>query len=260
MKKLLTLVPRTGRALLVFSGRRAARARRDEGAYREYATEEQRSHRRAESAKPGTIFRFVGLLLFGVIAAGCFGGGKTPTMQYYWIPLWQQVQPTSGEPIPVVIQVEGLDVDPGYDHLRIVYRISSVQLRHYKFRQWVTKPGRLLTAAVQRYLRVKRQFRLVTRAPQPLPNYILRGRIMAIEQVEEGSKRELWSARVAMHLRLHRSSDNKVVWRMRFDRKQRVKKRTPQDIVSLITRLIRVELDRELPSLTGAVRQDLARK
>ncbi len=200
------------------------------------------------------------LLLFGAMAAGCFGGGKTPTMQYYWIPLWQQVQPATGERIPVVIQVEGLDVDPGYDHLRIVYRISPVQLRHYKFRQWVTKPGRLLTAAVQRYLRVKRQFRLVTVAPQPLPNYILRGRIMALEQVEEGSKRERWSARVALHLRLHRSSDNKVVWRMRFDRKQRVKRRTPQDIVALITRLIRTELDRELPNLTNAVRQDFAGK
>lgn len=199
-------------------------------------------------------------LLMGVIAAGCFGGGQTPTMQYFWIPLWQQARPSTSEPIPVVIQVEGLDVDPGYDHLRIVYRISPVQLRHYKFRQWVTKPGRLLTAAVQRYLRVTNRFRMVTVAPQPLPNYIMRGRIMALEQVEEGKKRERWSARVSMHLRLHRSSDNKVVWRMRFDRKQRVKARTPHAVVSLITRLIRVELDRELTNITGAIRTDLARK
>lgn len=200
------------------------------------------------------------LVLFGALAAGCFGGGKPPTMQYFWIPLWQQVQPSSGEPIPVVIQVEGLDVDPGYDHLRIVYRISPVQLRHYKFRQWVTKPGRLLRSAVQRYLRVTNRFRLVTVAPLPLPNYILRGRIMALEQVEEGTQRELWSARVALHLRLHRSSDNKVVWRMRFDRKQRVQKRTPQAVVTLLTRLIRVELDRELANITSAIRTDLARK
>jgi len=191
---------------------------------------------------------------------GCFGSSATPTMQYFWIPLWQEARPSTSEPIPVVIQVEGLDVDPGYDHLRIVYRISSVQLRHYKFRQWVTKPGRLLTAAVLRYLQVKNHFRLVTRALQPLPNYILRGRIMALEQVEEGKKREKWSARVALHLRLHRSSDNKVVWSARFDRKQRVKTRTPQAVVILITHLIRAELDRELPNIIGAIRTDLARK
>jgi len=199
-------------------------------------------------------------ILVGAVAAGCFGSGKTPTMQYFWVPLWQDVRPSTSQPIPVVIQVEGLDVDPGYDHLRIVYRISPVQLRHYKFRQWVTKPGRLLTAAVQRYLRVTGRFRLVTVAPQPLPNYILRGRIMALEQVEEGPKRLRWSARVALHLRLHRSSDNKVVWRMRFDRKRRVKTRTPQAVVSLLTALIRAELDRELANIAGAIRTDLARK
>lgn len=199
-------------------------------------------------------------LLCASLLVGCFGSSATPTMQYFWIPLWQEARPSASEPIPVVIQVEGLDVDPGYDHLRIVYRISPVQLRHYRFRQWVTKPGRLLTAALQRYLRVKNQFRLVTVAPQPLPNYILRGRIMAMEQVEEGKKREKWSARVALHLRLHRSSDNKVVWRMRFDRQQRVKTRTPQAVVLLITRIIRAELDRELSNITGAIRTDLARK
>ena len=69
-----------------------------------------------------------------------------------------------------------------------------------------------------------------------------------------------WSARVAIHLRLHRSADNKVVWRMRFDRKQRVKTRTPQAVVALITRLIRVELNRELTNITSAIRTDLARK
>ncbi len=200
------------------------------------------------------------VVLFGALASGCFGSSKPPTMQYFWVPLWQQVQPSGGEPIPVVIQVEGLDVDPGYDHLRIVYRISPVQLRHYRFRQWVTKPGRLLTAAVQRYLRVTHRFRLVTVAPQPLPNYILRGRIMALEQVEEGAKRERWSARVALHLRLHRASDNKVVWRMRFDRKQRVKIRTPEAVVSVLTQMIRAELNRELANITGAIRTDLAKK
>jgi ABC-type uncharacterized transport system auxiliary subunit len=200
------------------------------------------------------------MLLLGGLACGCFGGGQTPTMQYFWMPLWQKVQPSTGASVPVVIQVEGLDVDPGYDHLRIVYRISPVQMRHYRFRQWVTKPGRLLKIALQRYLRVTRRFRLVTVEPRPLPDYILRGRIAALEQVEEGARRERWLARVALDLRLHRSSDNKVVWRMRLDRKQRVKKRTPQAVVSLMTHLLRAGLDRELDNITSAIRTDLARR
>lgn len=199
-------------------------------------------------------------ILLGVLAMGCFGSSKTPTMQYFWIPLWQQAPVSSGEPVPAVIQVEGLDVDPSYDHLRIVYRVSPVQMRHYRYRQWVTKPGRLFKVALQRYLRSTRRFRLVVLEPRPLPNYILRGRVVALEQVEEGRRRAQWSARVALQLRLHRSSDNKVVWRLGFDRKQRVKIRTPQAVVGLMTKLLRAELDRELANITTAVRTDLARK
>jgi len=55
------LVPRPGKAFRVFGEGRAPRARRDEGAYREYATEEERSHRRSEPSKPGTDFRVEGL-------------------------------------------------------------------------------------------------------------------------------------------------------------------------------------------------------
>jgi len=57
-----TLVPRPGSPFRVFSPRRAARARRDEGAYPAYSTEKQRCHRRLEPAKPGTNFRDVGLV------------------------------------------------------------------------------------------------------------------------------------------------------------------------------------------------------
>ncbi len=54
-------VPRPGKSFQVFGEDRASRARRDEGAYREYATEEERSHRRSDPSKPGTDFRGVGL-------------------------------------------------------------------------------------------------------------------------------------------------------------------------------------------------------
>lgn len=199
-------------------------------------------------------------ILLGALAAGCFGSSKAATMQYFWIPLWQQAPVSPGEPVPAVIQVEGLDVDPSYDHLRIVYRISAVQMRHYRYRQWVTKPGRLFKVALQRYLRSTRRFRLVVLEPRPLPNYILRGRVVALEQLEDGKKREIWSARVALRLRLHRSLDNKVVWRMDIDRRKRVKTRTPEAVVALMTKMLRAELDRELANITNAVRTDLARK
>ena len=147
-----------------------------------------------------------------------------------------------------------------YDHLRIVYRISPVQLRHYKLRVWVTKPGRLLRIGLRRYLHATRSFKVVTDEPQPIPDYVLRGRIIALEQVEEGRKGARWYARVALVLRLHRASDSKVIWSMRMDRKQQVKKRRPQRIVTVMTALLRAELDQRLPSMIAAIKQELAAK
>ncbi len=57
------LVPRPGKAFRVFGEGRAPRARRDEDAYREYSTEEQRSHRRSEPSIAGTDFRGVVLVV-----------------------------------------------------------------------------------------------------------------------------------------------------------------------------------------------------
>ena len=55
------LVPRLGGSCRVFGEGRAPRARRDEGVYRAYITEKQRSHRRSEPSKTGTDFRDEGL-------------------------------------------------------------------------------------------------------------------------------------------------------------------------------------------------------
>ena len=195
-------------------------------------------------------------LVCALLFPACFGSSSTPQMQYFWLPLWENVTPYKGEPLPVVIQVESLDVEPAYDHLRIVYRVSPVQLQHYRVRQWVVKPGRLFKSALWRYLQATRRFQLVVGVPRPLPNYVLRGRVLALEQMELGPKRDKWYARVSLHLRLHRAVDGKVIWSLTFDDRARIKVYKPGVVVAGMTSVLRTQMERNLPKMVEAIKQD----
>jgi ABC-type uncharacterized transport system auxiliary subunit len=179
-------------------------------------------------------------------------------MRYFRLPLWDQVTRQPGAPLPAVIQVEALDVLPDYDHLRLVYRVSAVQMRHYRLRQWVVKPGRLLKGALQRFLEATGAFRVVTDTPRPIPNYLLRGRVYSLEQVEEGKQPVRWYAAFELELTLHRATDNNVIWQVHARGRAPVKVRRPSQVVATLTLLLRERLLREVPGMVRAVRQDLA--
>lgn len=191
-------------------------------------------------------------------APGCFSSSSGPQMRYFRIPLWEGVARHPGEPVPAVIQVESMDVVPDYDHLRIVYRVSPVQLSHYRLRQWVVKPGRLLQGALQRFLEATGAFRAVTDSPRPIPSHVLRGRLYSLEQLEEQGRDRRWFASVDLELTLHRASDNQVIWRIRAPERAEVKTSSIGPLVATLTRLLRSRLSAELPGLLAAVRKDLA--
>ncbi len=209
----------------------------------------------------GARSALVALALGGIALAGpvgCLGSAPPPEMRYFRLPLWEGVRSAGTDKLPVVIQVESLDVLPDYDRVRIVYRVSPEQLRHYRYRQWVVKPGRLFRESLERFLMATGRFRGVTSQSQPIPTYVLRGRVLSIEQVEEGTHREKWFAHANVELHLVRASDGKRIWSLHIVTKSRVRKRTPQQIVRTLTRDLRTHLLKQLPGLVSAIRQDQA--
>ncbi len=198
------------------------------------------------------------IVLLGAVAGGCFSSKQPPVMKYFRLPIWEGVKAPAAEPLPAVIQVEALDVLPAYDHLRIVYRVTPVQLRHYRFRQWVVKPGRLFRESLQRFLEASGRFKEVTATSRPIPNYVLRGQVISVEQVEKGSKQQKWFAHLELRLGLYRAADEKEVWRLRIKTRSRVEERTPQNVVDTLTRDFRKKMQAALPALVRAVKTDLA--
>lgn len=207
-------------------------------------------------ARLGALGFAVSVALLG--APSCFSSSPVPEMRYFRLPIWEGVTRGSQDALPVVIQVESLDVLPDYDHLRIVYRVSPEQLRHYRLRQWVVKPGRMLQGALQRFLDATGAFRAVTDSPRPIPNYVLRGRLLSLEQVEEGGRDKRWSAALDIAFTLHRASDNQVIWSVRARDRTEVKVHQVSRVVAALTHLLRARLQREMSGLVGAIRKDLA--
>lgn len=197
------------------------------------------------------------ILLTALGPAACFSSSPPPVMTFFRLPVWIGVKSGRAPSLPAVLQVEALDVLPAYDRMRIVYRISPVQLRNYRLRQWVVKPGRLLQESLQRYFKSTGAFREVTSASRPIPSYVLRGLVVTLEQVER-KRGAAWYAALDVRLGVYRASDGVRVWHARLQGEVRVTPRTPKAVVTAMTRLLRARLDRATPGLLRALRQDRA--
>ena len=183
---------------------------------------------------------------------GCFGSDQVPRHRYYRLPIYERVKATN-EPLSVVLRIEEFEVAPAYDHLRLVYRVSPYEVRHYGFRQWVTKPGRLVADALRLYMKMSGRFTTVTEEPRPLADYTLQGKVEVLEEID---KKKRWFAHLVLTLRLVKVSDGRVVWSQRFDTKKRVKKRRPKYVVAGLTELFGQVAEETLKKVVEIVKED----
>jgi ABC-type uncharacterized transport system auxiliary subunit len=186
----------------------------------------------------------------------CLGSETAPRHRYYRLPIHKNLD-RAEETLPVVYRVEEFEVAPAYDHLRIVYRVSPFELRHYGYRQWVTKPGRLVADSIREYAELSGHFRTVTEGPTPVADYTVQGRVDVIEEVD---KKKHWFAHMVLSLRLIRSSDGKILWSSRFDETVRVKKRRPKHIVAGLTKVLRKATEKLISTSVELIRKDRAGK
>lgn len=194
-------------------------------------------------------------LLAASTLAGCFGSDKVPRSRYYGLPIHERAKPSTSEgALSIVLRVEEFDVAPGYDHLRLVYRVSPYEIRHYGYRQWLTKPGRLMADAMRLYLDVSGRFATVTEQPRPLPDYVLSGKVETLEEVDNKKKKQ-WYARLVITLSLVRVSSGEQVWSKRFDKMKKVKKRRPRYVIAGLTDLYSEVARETLGRITEIVKQ-----
>lgn len=182
--------------------------------------------------------------VLGGAAAGC--GGSIPDTQFYELAPPARAGATSqpqgpGQPgaqagARVVLVVEPFEAAGIYDDDRIVYRTSPYRLDQYVYRRWSAPPGRLVSDFISRALAQSGRFRAVTGHMTPDATAVLRGRILAIEEIDLSAGH--WVGHIALELQLEDARTGALLWSGRFDRRRPLTRRDPDGLAEALSAVL----------------------
>lgn len=197
-----------------------------------------------------------------VLGSGCSlifprGDGKNK-MHNYVLEYNPQVVTTElkSVPWPANVRVRDFSITEPYGQNEIVYRQSKYQMGLYNFELWAVKPEFMISDMVFRHLRDAKIFQQVSRSIE-LENvdYILRGEITALEEVDQDSS---WFAHLAMSMYLVDNRTQRVVWTRSWDVQEKILQKKPEFVVRSLSNLLEIvvtEAVGDLDSLMGQVYQ-----
>jgi ABC-type uncharacterized transport system auxiliary subunit len=152
--------------------------------------------------------------------------------------------------------VETAAVDPLYDDIRILYRVSPFEVKYYPYEFWAEKPGKLVADAMAEFLVRKKVFPAVHRGAAGLakeePDLVLRSRVRVLEEIDSPNA---WQARLAMDLAFADAKSGKVVASASFDRKESMARE-----VGSLPAVVSGILDDELGKLVWELARALEKK
>lgn len=188
--------------------------------------------------------------VFLVFIVAC--GGSQPLPRRYF-----SLAPEAPEPdrinAPITMRVRELDCAEPYNQLGIVFRVSPVEVRSYRYANWTATPGAMVSEVLRRYLAATGRFNLVDdEDPSELE---IGGRVDVIEQVVEDGD---WYGRLEVSLTLRRVRDGRVFWRQRIDGSRPAESQDVAEVVAAQSRVLSTALSQELPSLYQAAMEAAA--
>jgi len=143
-----------------------------------------------------------------MLALACVACGSGPRTNYYTVRLPQP--PTLTESGKGQLGVAPLQAEHLLRQDRIVYFTQQHGLNYYHYHRWAEPPAFMVQSALIRRIQAAGLFGDVVpyRAQKGL-DYVLRGRLLALEEVDSGTE---VSARFGLQLELVRQEDAQVVW------------------------------------------------
>jgi len=190
-----------------------------------------------------------------LLATGC---ADAPAKRYYtlnYVPAELDSR-TRTSPYPFTVRVRDLDIEEAYARPQIVYRKSPFQLDYYFYRVWAVKPTRMLSDLLQKHLLASNLVTSVVRRfdEGSKPHFEITG---TIEAIEEYDSEDIWFAHIALHLRLTRLSDGKVVYSRRFDNRKRVFENKPEYVVREMSAIVEFVLNQVMKDLDAVLAREL---
>jgi ABC-type uncharacterized transport system auxiliary subunit len=172
-------------------------------------------------------------------AALMIGCGSMHTKRYFQIMSLPSAEPALPK-IERRLLVEPPAVDPLYDDIRILYRVSPFELKYYPYEFWAEKPGKQIGSAIADYLAGKKVFPWVDRTPsKEATDLLLRSRVHIIEEIDNP---DLWLGRLAMDIEFvdFKTGGTLVYWT--FDRKSQIGGKLVGNLPAVLSRILEEEL------------------
>jgi hypothetical protein len=176
-----------------------------------------------------------GLLV--LLLAACF---SVPTKRYFQIIATgkdAQLHPK----VEKALYIEPVRVDPLYDDFRVIYRVSTYELKYYSYVFWTKKPDGLFRDAIGDYLLLKEGFSRVTLdVLQGDPEIVLRANVRLVEEIDDP---KVWFGRLAMDLEFLEFKSGRSLLKHSFDRRLPLQVRKARALPAVLSMILMEELD-----------------
>ena len=194
------------------------------------------------------------MLLLGALVALSACGSSAPETRYYQMSLAEtplsQTKEARGE---LSLSVDYMSADPAYDDTRMVYRKSPYQLDYYHYHRWSSPPSMMVSDMLRDAIEATGDFRLVTNGFVAGADVLLRGRLLALEEVDVSESQ--WRARVVLDLQLQDVRSGLVIWSSRARQEVDVADRTPEGVARALSQAIAEIAPRITQPMIQATRQ-----
>lgn len=178
----------------------------------------------------------------------CLGGGSTEPTRYYTVAV-EDIQMPRMESTQKRLLVKKFTIENAYQRTNIVYRESPYDFMFYDLDLWASRPEQMLTQASAEYLSKCGLFKAVDVKTQMKPDLEFAGHILAIEEIDEGSKQY---AHLALQLTLRKVDGQEPLWEASFDEKSPMSDREPRTTAESISKLMAKFMEKALESIGAA--------
>lgn len=187
------------------------------------------------------------LLVIAVLGA-C--GGKVPETRYYKLAP-PAASTKTGE---LVIALDTFETDAGYDDERIVYRTTPYRLDYYQYHRWSAAPGVMVGNFLEQALERSGKFRTVIRDVTDKSPLVVRGRVVAIEEIDKS--KASWFGRIVLELRLTDSATGETLWSEQYEETEPLRVQSPDGLAeALSAAMARIAIRATTPIADFATRQ-----
>ncbi len=196
-------------------------------------------------------------LLLLVVSSGC---RSTPSVQHYQMSLdtqQERLDEVSTSAQPITLGVDDFTSESAYDDVRLIYRKSPYRLDYYHYHRWSAPPSMMITDVLRIGFKRTGAFKEVTNGYGRGVDAVLRGRVVAIEEVDESE--ETWKAKLTLDLSLEDGRSGEVLWSSVWSKTRDVETRNPEGVTIALSQTLGdlvVELTPVLTESYARAKQD----